>query len=219
LVWPSSREEGSQPIDKLWQRPPRTEADWIKGGPMKEGLYYISGPRKGLFIAENWEFHCILGEHETVIRFNGSATTRGREMARRCANSSVQMQLSDGSPQRVAGAPLTVWKITTMQEQGGFGPYWVPVPEMLGKLGEAAGPSFAEWQELERRRVELQEELVAGGMPLLAMHTPEKMLEDRAAKRSSSRDHTIDDDFNPPAPPVADPAAYEPPADDEVSFR
>jgi hypothetical protein len=204
-VWPASREEIGPPIDKLWQRPPKNEADWLSGGPIKDGLYYISGPRKGLKLEENWEIHGFVGGVETVFAFKGKSTRIGREMVRRCANTSLRMGLPQGGTKLVAGAPLTVWRITSTQEQGELGPYYVALAEFLGKLGDAAGPSYGQWKESETRRVDLLDELVAGGMPLLNLHDPKPMLEDRYAKRSQSRGTHDDDGHNPPVPPGPEP--------------
>ena len=232
LEWPASREEVGPPLSKTYVRPPKALVDWRtpeEHGVAKEGLQVLAGPNKGNRVVETWAIHGVVGGHETEFRFSGMATTTGRDMAKRAAFASVVMEGPDGKDRRVYGAPLTRFRITTERRTGPLGTYYLPVVEYLGRLGEAAGPTFEQWQALQERRLALQAELVAAGMPLLAMHVPEQAALTKHAPREDDGSNLpstvaplpLARDWTPPAPPEPANDQYDersPPLADEHDY-
>jgi hypothetical protein len=229
LMWPATREEIGPPLAKLYVCPPRTVADWLKpeeDGVAKEGLYFTAGPYKGNRLNEVWAIFGVIGDHETEFRFQGKAVPIGRDMARQASSASVVMEGPDGKDKRVYGAPLTCFRITTERKTNALGTYYLPVVEYLGRLGEVAGPTFEQWQALQERRLSKQAELVAAGMPLLAMHVPEQAALTKHADKEDDGSNLpstvaplpLARDWTPPAPPEPANDQYDerspPPADE-----
>jgi hypothetical protein len=140
IYGPGSGTEQGEYLDTITERPSRTEADWGLGKDGRRHWFY----RDGREIKETLLIYMIADGRVIAFRERASALRPMKDMLDRAARLSARYPVEVNGKvenQLFHGPLVSKWRMSTLEHRDGFR-YWTPLPPLLGKLGEAGGPSF-----------------------------------------------------------------------------
>jgi hypothetical protein len=127
----------AKPADCIW-------LDAKRDGVKKTGYARQNGNRVQEVVAA----YLLLGNgFGGVYDFYGSATSIGRDFADRAGRLKATVGGSD-----IHTCTVGMWGFKSRTEQGAEGRYCLPVPSLIGKLGEEGGPTLKQWRQAQYLR-------------------------------------------------------------------
>jgi hypothetical protein len=137
----------------------------------KTGHYRIGADGKpGNKVTPTISAFLLVNGFGVVYAMYGTAFPIARDqLVARAERLRVKVDGPDGKPEELKGCTLAKFKFTSKVETKAYS-YPVPVIDLLGKLGEASGPTLAEWRMIQP----LRQALRAGGnwTPIEAFDPP-----------------------------------------------
>jgi hypothetical protein len=132
---------------------------WFKEGEKnvaKQGYYRVNGGQPGNKVVPTITAYMLVNGHGVAYAMYGTAYPIGRDLVTRAERLRVKATGPDGKPEELKGCTLGKFLFTSRFEKKAY-TYPVPVAEILGKLGEAGGPTLEEWRKIQPLRQAFKE--------------------------------------------------------------
>ena len=163
--WPEYLPARAGFVESHSVKPPDTR--WLKPHESpdgREGNYRQSNSNR---IEETWYVPGLILLDDgrppfiATYAFHGAACPIGRDMLRRAARKITV----DGA--LVSNTVLTKWRMTSRSDKGVGGPYYLPQPTIVGRVGEERGPTAEQWRLAANLRKTFKQGLPFEGEPPL----------------------------------------------------
>ena len=92
----------------------------------------------GYLVKESRILYMIVGAKVVSFRTHSSGLSPIFDLLDRCRRFSVKLP---GETKPIRGPLVSKWKMGTLERREGSNRWWMPAPELLGKLGEPDGPT------------------------------------------------------------------------------
>ena len=176
IYGPSRGTEQGEYLETITERPSRTEADWRPGKDDRRHWFYHDGRE----IKETLLIYMIVDGRVIAFRARSSALRPMKDMLNRAGRLSARYPVEVNGKvenQLFHGPLISKWRMSTFEHREAFR-YWTPLPTLLGKLGEAGGPSFEEYLFARRARETFRQNgLLLNKSPLIEPpHVPQPPL-------------------------------------------
>jgi hypothetical protein len=165
-------------LETITERPSRAESEWKQGADGRKHWFYHNGRE----IKETLLTYMIVDGRVICFRARGSALRPMKDTIDRAGRLSVRYPVEiDGKVENKPfhGPLISKWRMSTCEHREGFR-YWTPLSMLLGKLGEAGGPSFEEYLFARQARESFRQDGLLLGAPALAPSEPPPAIESKA---------------------------------------
>jgi hypothetical protein len=144
---------------------------WHKAGEAgvaKAGYYRVNGGHPGNKVTPTVTTYMLVNGYGVVYAMYGTAFRVGRDLVNRAERLRVKVEV-DGKIEELKGCTLGKFRFTSQFEKKTY-TYPIPVVGIVGRLGEAGGPTLAEWRMIQPMRQAFK----AGGewTPMEALDPP-----------------------------------------------
>ena len=120
-------------------------------GVAKAGFYRINDGRPGNKVVPTVTAYGLVDGHGISYAMYGTAFKPGKDWVIRAERLRAKAEI-DGKIEELRGCTLGRFKLTSAIEKKGMLSYPVPVITLVGKLGEAGGPTFEQWLLVKQLR-------------------------------------------------------------------
>jgi hypothetical protein len=158
LEWPAARGAGNGgPLDRHSAMP--SDANWVLDQSTGRKVCLRANGNK---IEKTVYGHVVIDTVPATFVFRSTAYPIGRSQANLAYHAKVTI---DDEDIRVIGAK---WRVTSRLESNGFGRWFVPQIDLIGKFGSPNGPTLAEVRVAKSLRIGLK----TGSEPATAIEAP-----------------------------------------------
>jgi hypothetical protein len=218
IYGPSRGTEQGEYLDTITERPSRTEADWRTGKDGRRHWLYHDDRE----IKETLLTYMIVEGRVIAFRARASALRPMNDMLDRAGRlwARYPVEVNGKVENRLFHDPLiSKWRMSTFEHRKGFR-YWTPLPTLLGKLGEAHGPSFEEYLFARQARDSFRQNgILLNESPLIeSAHVPPPPLlsDGKPAFTTGPQPPPAPPRGDTPPPASADDYGFDP--DDDIPF-
>jgi hypothetical protein len=121
----------------------------------KSGYYRIVDGKPGNVVRPTITCYMLVNGYGVSYAMYGTAYTVVRDLVTRAERLRVRVEV-DGKTEELKGCTLGKYRFTSKFETRDY-TYPVPVVEIVGRLGEAGGPTLAEWRTVQPLRQAFKE--------------------------------------------------------------